>query len=160
MRIRFFSDLHLETRSFEPSHADADLVIGAVLVAGGRAPVVVTEDMVRTMKKGAVIVDVAVDQGGCIETSRPTSHSHPVFVQDGVTHYCVTNMPGASPRTSTFALTEAVLPYALRWADKELEALREDPGFARAFTYEDALVIQTVANALHLRDLYRAGPFI
>lgn len=83
-----------------------------------------------------------------------------MFVQDAVTHDCVTNMPGASPRTSTFALTEAVLPYALRWADKELEALREDPGFARAFTYEDALVIQTVANDLHLRDLYRAGPFI
>lgn len=83
-----------------------------------------------------------------------------MFVQDAVTHDCVTNMPGAYPRTSTFALTEAVLPYALRLADKGLDALREDPGFARAFTYEDALVIQTVANDLHLRDLYRDNPFI
>ncbi|MFN6121646.1 MAG: alanine dehydrogenase [Actinomycetes bacterium] len=96
--------------------ADADLVIGAVLVAGGRAPVVVTEDMVRTMTPGAVIVDVAVDQGGCIETIHETTHNDPVYVQHGVLHYAVGNMPGAVPHTSTYALTNATLPYQIELA--------------------------------------------
>lgn len=96
--------------------ADADLVIGAVLVAGGRAPVVVTEDMVRTMRRGAVIVDVAVDQGGCVETTRETTHTHPTYELHGVVHYAVGNMPGAVPHTSTYALTNATLPYALALA--------------------------------------------
>ncbi len=96
--------------------ADADLVIGAVLVPAGRAPVVVTEDMVRTMKKGAVIVDVAVDQGGCIETTHETTHADPVYVVHDVVHYAVGNMPGAVPFTSTYALTNATLPYALTLA--------------------------------------------
>ena len=100
----------------ERNVADADLVIGAVLVAGGRAPVVVSEAMVRTMKKGAVIVDVAVDQGGCIETTRETTHTDPVFELHGVIHYCVGNMPGAVPHTSTYALTNATLPYQLEVA--------------------------------------------
>ena len=89
----------------------ADLVVGAVLVAGAAAPKLVTRDMVRKMKPGAVMVDISIDQGGCFETSRPTTHAEPTFVVDGVVHYCVTNMPGAVPRTSTFALTNATLPY-------------------------------------------------
>ena len=99
--------------ALERNIADADLVIGAVLVAGGRAPVVVTDDMVRTMKKGAVIVDVAVDQGGCIETIHETTHADPVYELHGVLHYAVGNMPGAVPHTSTYALTNATLPYQL-----------------------------------------------
>ena len=99
--------------ALERNLADADLVIGAVLVAGGRAPIVVTEDMVRTMKPGAVIVDVAVDQGGCIETIHETTHAAPVYELHGVLHYAVGNMPGAVPHTSTYALTNATLPYQL-----------------------------------------------
>ena len=98
----------------------ADLVIGAVLIPGARAPRLVTKDMLVLMKKGAVIVDVAIDQGGCFETSRPTTHSDPVFNVSGITHYCVANMPGAVPRTSTFALTNATLPFAMEIADKGL----------------------------------------
>src|SRR3989338_8892503 len=100
---------------------DADLVIGAVLLPGAKAPWVVTEEMVKTMQPGSVIVDVSIDQGGCIETSRPTSHSDPIFVKHGVTHYCVANMPGAYPRTSTIALTNATLPYLLKLAEKGFE---------------------------------------
>jgi alanine dehydrogenase len=99
--------------SIERTVVDADLVIGAVLVAGGRAPVVVSDDMVRSMKPGAVIVDVAVDQGGCIETTRETTHTDPVYLEHGVVHYAVGNMPGAVPHTSTYALTNATLPYQL-----------------------------------------------
>lgn len=99
----------------------ADLIIGAVLIPGARAPRLVTKDMLSLMKKGAVIVDVAIDQGGCFETSRPTTHSNPVFNVDGITHYCVANMPGAVPRTSTFALTNATLPFALEIANKGLK---------------------------------------
>jgi alanine dehydrogenase len=102
--------------ALERNVADADLVIGAVLVAGGRAPVVVTEDMVRTMKPGAVIVDVAIDQGGCIETIHETAHDEPVYELHGVLHYAVGNMPGAVPHTSTYALTNATLPYQLEVA--------------------------------------------
>ena len=102
--------------ALERNLADADLVIGAVLVAGGRAPVVVTDDMVRSMKKGAVIVDVAVDQGGCIETTRETTHTNPVYELHGVVHYAVGNMPGAVPHTSTYALANATLPYQLEVA--------------------------------------------
>jgi alanine dehydrogenase len=102
--------------ALERNIADADLVIGAVLVAGGRAPVVVTDDMVRSMKKGAVIVDVAVDQGGCIETIHETTHTNPVYELHGVLHYAVGNMPGAVPHTSTYALTNATLPYQLEVA--------------------------------------------
>ena len=100
----------------ERAVAEADLVIGAVLVAGGRAPVVVTDDMVAGMKRGAVIVDVAVDQGGCIETTRETTHDDPVYVVHDVIHYAVGNMPGAVPNTSTYALTNATLPYIVEVA--------------------------------------------
>ncbi len=102
--------------AIERSLLDADLVIGAVLVAGARAPVVVTQDMVKTMKKGSVIVDVAIDQGGCVETMRETTHTDPVFEMHGVVHYAVGNMPGAVPHTSTYALTNATLPYQLQLA--------------------------------------------
>jgi alanine dehydrogenase len=102
--------------SIERALADADLVVGAVLVAGAKAPVVVTEDMVRSMKKGSVIVDVAVDQGGCVATTRETTHSEPIYVVHDVVHYAVGNMPGAVPNTSTYALTNATLPYQLEIA--------------------------------------------
>ncbi len=105
----------------------ADILVGAVLVPGASAPRLVTRAMVGTMKKGAVIIDVAVDQGGCIETTHPTTHSAPTFEVDGVVHYCVANMPGAVPRTSTFALTNATLPYVLKLADRGWQdAARED----------------------------------
>jgi len=97
---------------------EADVVIGAVLVIGAKAPKLVTRDMLKTMKKGAVLVDVAIDQGGCFETSKPTTHSNPIYTVDGVVHYCVANMPGAVPKTSTMALTNATLPYAVQIADK------------------------------------------
>jgi alanine dehydrogenase len=96
---------------------EADVVIGAVLVAGTKAPRLVTREMLKTMKKGAVIVDVAIDQGGCFETSRPTTHTEPVYAVEGIIHYCVANMPGAVPVTSTMALTNATLPYAVKIAN-------------------------------------------
>ena len=106
----------------------ADLVIGAVLVPGAAAPKLITRAMLSTMKPGSVIVDIAIDQGGCCETSRPTTHSHPTYVVDGVVHYCVANMPGAVARTSTFALNNATLPFALALADKGWrQALKDDP---------------------------------
>jgi len=116
----------------------ADLVIGAVLVVGEKAPKLVTRDMLPTMKKGAVIVDVAIDQGGCIETSKPTTHHDPVFVVDGVIHYCVANMPGAVPRTSTLALTNATFPYAMKIADMGWKkALQSDEGFLKGLNVFD-----------------------
>jgi alanine dehydrogenase len=119
----------------------ADLLVGAVLIPGAAAPMLVTRQMVSTMKKGAVIVDVAVDQGGCIETTRPTTHSHPTFYVDGVLHYCVANMPGAVPRTSTFALTNATFPYLFELVQKGLvAAVRADPGFAAGVNVFDGRV--------------------
>jgi alanine dehydrogenase len=107
----------------------ADLVVGAVLVHGARAPYVVRREQLALMKPGAVLVDVAIDQGGCFETSRPTTHRQPTFEVDGITHYCVANMPGAVPITSTYALTNATLPYAIALADHGVdEAIRRDPG--------------------------------
>lgn len=111
---------------------NADLVIGAVLIPGSRAPVLVSKDLVARMRPGSVIVDIAVDQGGCIATSRPTTHDQPTYFQHGVIHYCVANMPGAVPRTSTKALTNTTLPYVLRIAEKGLDpALAEDPALRR-----------------------------
>lgn len=136
-----------------------DVLIGAVLRHGARAEFVVTESQVRRLGPGSVVVDVSIDQGGCIETSRPTSHSQPVFRLHEVTHYCVTNMPGAYPRTSTVALSAAVLPYALRLANLGLAALKEAPGFARALnTYQGRLTIRPVAETLHLLDHYLPYP--
>ena len=116
----------------EEAIADADLVVGAVLVPGARAPRLVTRDMLAAMKDGAVVVDVSIDQGGCFETSRATTHDEPTYVVDGVVHYCVTNMPGAVPVTSTKALTNVTLPYALAIAEHGLEgAVAADPALAR-----------------------------
>ena len=128
---------------------EADLVIGAVLIPGASAPRLVTREMVRDMKNGAVIVDVAVDQGGCIETTRPTTHSDPTFVVDGVVHYCVANMPGAVPRTSTFALTNVTLPYALQIAGKGFEAaVRSNAGLmAGVNTYKGKVTCEPVASS-------------
>jgi alanine dehydrogenase len=128
---------------------DCDLLIGAVLRVGDRAPHVVTEQMVAAMPQGSVIVDVSIDQGGCVATSRPTSHSHPVFVAHGVTHYCVTNMPGAYPRTATEALTAATLPYLIKLAGNGLAAVRADSDFAKGVnTFEGAVTHPVVAAAL------------
>ena len=129
----------------------ADLVVGAVLVAGAKAPKLITKDMLPTMKKGSVIVDVAIDQGGCFETSRPTTHENPVFEVDGVIHYCVANMPGAVPLTSTMALTNATLPYALKIANNGWKALCKDKGFAKGLNYvQDKLVCEPVADAFNI----------
>lgn len=115
----------------ERTVAEADLLIGAVLVAGGRAPVLVDEDLVRAMKPGAVIVDIAIDQGGCVATSHETTHGDPVFEKHGVLHYAVGNMPGAVPHTSTYALTNVTLPYLVAMAELGVdEAARRDPGLA------------------------------
>ncbi len=136
---------------------DTDLLIGAVLHPGGRAPHLVTEQMVARMEPGSVIVDVSIDQGGCIETSRPTSHADPVFSVHGITHYCVTNMPGAYPRTSTIALTSATLGYALRLADAGINALRSDPHFAEGVnTYHGYITNYPVAESLNMLQKYKA----
>jgi len=121
-----FSSAH----ALEEELPRADLVIGAVLVAGATAPHLVTRAHLRSMRRGAVIVDVAIDQGGCCETSRPTTHQDPTYVEEGVLHYCVTNIPGAVARTSTLGLTNATLPYALKLAHRGLGALEEDPALA------------------------------
>jgi alanine dehydrogenase len=118
--------------AIEENLAEADLVIGAVLIHGARAPHVVTRDQLSLMKKNAVLVDVSIDQGGCFETSRPTTHSDPTYEVDGITHYCVANMPGAVPITSTYALTNATMPYVIRLANEGVHrALGADPGFMR-----------------------------
>ncbi|MFM8998951.1 MAG: alanine dehydrogenase [Actinomycetota bacterium] len=128
---------------------DADLVIGAVLVPGARAPRLVTEELVRTMRAGSVIVDVSIDQGGCVETAHVTTHSAPTYLVHDVVHYCVGNMPGAVPRTSTYALTNVTLPYVLAIADHGLEAaVRRDPVLALGVnTYAGALTNLGVAEA-------------
>jgi alanine dehydrogenase len=138
--------------AIERNLADADLVIGAVLVAGGRAPVVVSEDMVRSMKPGAVIVDVAIDQGGCIETIHETTHTDPVYTLHGVLHYGVGNMPGAVPHTSTYALTNATLPYQLEVAvHGPAGAAHRDPALAYGFnTIGGQVTNAPVAEALSL----------
>jgi alanine dehydrogenase len=123
------STVYSTTLAIEEMLPSADLVIGAVLVHGARAPYVIKREQLALMKPGAVLVDVAIDQGGCFETSRPTTHRDPTFEVDGITHYCVANMPGAVPITSTHALTNATLPYALALADLGVEeAIRRDPG--------------------------------
>jgi alanine dehydrogenase len=128
---------------------EADLVIGGVLIPGATAPRLVTRQMVAQMKKGAVIVDVAIDQGGCVETARPTSHSNPSYVVDGVVHYCVTNMPGAVPHTSTLALTNSTFPYIMRIANLGArEALKQDAGLAEGLnTWLGTLTYKGVAES-------------
>lgn len=159
-RLRYLSEVlhgNLTTLSSNPrnlaeavEHADA--VIGAVLKPGAKAPHLVTREMVASMKPASVVVDVAVDQGGCVETSHPTTHSDPTFLVSGVIHYCVANMPGAVPRTSTYALSNATLPYALRLADQGFaKAMRTDPSLALGVnTLRGHLTYQAVAEAFGL----------
>jgi len=148
----FSGRLHtLASNSYNLAHVtrEADLVIGGVLIPGATAPKIVTKHMVSRMKKGAVIVDVAIDQGGCVETARPTSHSNPSYLVDGVVHYCVTNMPGAVPHTSTLALTNSTFPYLLRIANLGArEALLKDPGLAEGLnTWLGTLTHRGVAES-------------
>ena len=154
-RLRELDDIFLSKISTLASSAymihdaisEADLIIGAVLVPGAAAPRLVTRSMLKDVPNGAVIVDVAVDQGGCIQTTHPTTHSNPTYYVEGVLHYCVANMPGAVPRTSTFALTNATLPYALKLANQGfLAAIGSDPGLkAGVNTYAGRLTYEAVA---------------
>jgi alanine dehydrogenase len=139
--------------NLETAVADADLVIGSVLLPGAKAPKLVTAEMVKTMRAGSVMVDVAIDQGGCFETSHPTSHTDPTFVVDGVVHYCVTNMPGAVPRTSTLALSNVTLPYALLLADHGLiDAARRDAALAKGINVLNGqITYRAVAEAFGLQ---------
>lgn len=159
-RLRELDDIFLSkvqtlassSYAIEEAISHADLVIGAVLIPGAAAPKLVTREMLKLIPNGAVLVDVAVDQGGCFETTRATTHSNPTFYEEGVLHYCVANMPGAVPRTSTFALTNATLPYALDLANKGFErAISEDAGlkegvntYAGKCTYEAVAVSQNI----------------
>lgn len=147
--VTIFSDPH----TVRENVLSADLVIGAVLIPGAKAPRLVTRALLKEMQAGSVIVDVAIDQGGCIETSRPTTHQQPTFVVDGVVHYCVTNMPGAVGRTSTMALCNATLPYALRIADKGYErAATDDPGLGEGVNMVAGRVTHAaVAESLHMQ---------
>ena len=149
-RLRYVNDVmppHVVTeysneyniRTHIQSH---DLIIGGVLLKGAKAPRLITKDMLKSMKPGAVIVDVAVDQGGCVETTRPTTHEDPVFIIDDVVHYCVANMPGAVPHTSTVALTNVTLPYILELAGKGYEqALKDNEGLAKGLNIENGKVV-------------------
>ncbi|MGC8468760.1 MAG: alanine dehydrogenase, partial [Acetobacteraceae bacterium] len=130
----------------------ADLVIGGVLIPGAAAPKLVTREMIRRMKAGSVVVDVAIDQGGCFETSRPTTHDEPTFVVDGVIHYCVANMPGGVPRTSTVALNNATLPFVMALAEKGLvRALHEDEHLRAGLNvHRGQITHEAVAQALGL----------
>jgi alanine dehydrogenase len=138
--------------AIEEAISHADLVIGAVLVVGAAAPKLVTRDMLKVIPQGSVLVDVAVDQGGCFETTHATTHSNPTYYEEGVLHYCVANMPGAVPRTSTFALTNATLPYALDLANKGFErAIAEDSGLREGVnTYAGKLTYEAVATSQEL----------
>lgn len=130
---------------------EADLLIGAVLIPGAKAPNLVTRDMLSFMKNGSVIVDVAVDQGGCVETIKATTHANPTYVVDGVVHYGVANMPGAVPNTSTFALVNQTVPYAMKLAEQGFKALSHDPVLARGLNcYQGKLTYEAVANAFDL----------
>jgi alanine dehydrogenase len=156
-RLRELDDIFLTKISTLASSAymihdaisTADLIVGAVLVPGASAPKLVTRNMLKDVPNGAVIVDVAVDQGGCIETTHPTTHSDPTYYVEGVLHYCVANMPGAVPRTSTFALTNATLPYAVKLANQGFfEAIKTDPGLKEGVnTYAGHCTYEAVAAA-------------
>ena len=158
-RLKYLDDIYqgrLQTRSSNEYNIietikHADLVIGAVLITGGRAPCLITREMLKEMQEGAVIVDVAVDQGGCIETTRPTTHSNPTFVEHGIVHYCVANMPGAVPRTSTFALNNETALYTLLLANQGLTAMRDNLALQHGLnTHKGYLTHQAVADAFGL----------
>jgi alanine dehydrogenase len=151
--------LFATTDTIERQVIAADLVIGAVLVPGAAAPKLVTREMIRKMRPGSVFVDIAIDQGGCSETSRPTTHADPVYVVDGVVHYCVTNMPGAVARTSTIALNNATLPFAIALADKGWQqAMRDDPHLCNGLNvHAGNITYQAVADAFSLPWAAAAG---
>ena len=159
VKLRHYDDLYqgrLKTRYSDSAAlvalvADADLVIGAVLLPGKKAPKLITRTMLSQMRPGSVLVDVSIDQGGCAETSRPTSHSQPTYIEAGVVHYCVTNMPAACARTATQALASVVLPYALKLAQRGMLALLDDAGFLNGLNvYQGAVTHQAVAEDLAL----------
>ena len=150
-----FSGAVATTDAIEAQIFDSDLVIGAVLVPGASAPKLITRPMLSCMRRGSVLVDISIDQGGCFETSRPTTHQDPVYTVDGIVHYCVANMPGAVARTSTMALTNATLPYVLALADQGwVEALRADAGLQGGLNiHAGEITHNAVAEALGLRYL-------
>jgi alanine dehydrogenase len=161
-KLAFFDDIYhgrIQTRksnqhAIEAAVYQADLVIGAVLIPGGKAPWLISRDMLPNMRKGAVIVDVAVDQGGCIETTKPTTHSNPTYEIDGIVHYCVANMPGAVPRTSTFALNNQTTDYVLLLANQGLNALIENSVLQLGLnTYNGQVTHPGVAEAFGLAHL-------
>ena len=141
--------LFSSTYNIEQELPTTDLVVGAVLIPGAKTPHLITKDMLKLMKKGSVLVDVAIDQGGCFETSRPTTHAEPTYQVDGIIHYCVANIPGAVPYTSTLALTNATLPYAIRLADMGWEkACEADPGLKKGLNIvKGKIVFPAVAEA-------------
>jgi len=159
-RLRYLSDvmppnvvtLYSNEVNIRELVQDHDLIVGAVLIPGAKAPMLITRDMLKTMRAGTVLVDVAVDQGGCIETCRPTTHEDPIFVIDDVVHYCVANMPGAVPYTSTIALTNATLPYAIKLADKGWkDACRQDQALKLGLNVVNGQVVyKGVADAFNL----------
>ncbi len=135
----------------------ADLIIGAVLCRGATAPKIISEKMLKTMQSGSVIVDVSIDQGGCFETSKPTTHSDPVFLKHGVIHYCVSNMPGAYPKASTIALTDVTIKYILDIAENSLSGFMSDKGKIKGINvFQGKIVAEKVAKDLDLLDLYQA----
>lgn len=159
-RLRYLSEvmpanvktLYSSTHNIEQELPVTDLVIGSVLIPGAKAPHIITRDMLKLMQKGSVLVDVAIDQGGCFETSHPTTHADPIYEVDGIVHYCVANIPGAVPQTSTLALTNATLPYALQLADKGWEkACLEDASLKLGLNIVDGkIVYKAVADAFGL----------
>ncbi len=127
---------------------EADLLVGAIYVEGAKAPRLVTKEMVKQMKPGSVIVDVAIDQGGCVETARPTTHSRPVYLVSGVVHYCVTNIPGAVGMTSTYALTNATLPFVLKIAKHGYkEAIRKDPAIQHGLNIDQGVLVHPAVRS-------------
>jgi alanine dehydrogenase len=155
--VTCFSNRH----NIETQLRAADLVIGGVLIPGAAAPKLITRDLLRTMKNGSALVDVSIDQGGCAETSRPTTHDDPTYIEEGVVHYCVANMPGAVPNTSTYALNHATLPYVLAIAEKGWkQALRDDPHLANGLNVCAGKITHAeVAEALGLRYVPAAELF-
>ena len=139
---------HSEKIDLKKLVSEADLLVGGVLIPGAEAPKLITKDMLKLMKRGSVIVDVAIDQGGCVETSKPTTHGNPTFIVDDVVHYCVANMPGGVPRTSTFALNTATLPYLVKLANKGYQkALKEDKNFLAGLNiYKGQVTYKAVAD--------------
>ena len=146
--------LYSTSLAIEEQLRDADLIIGAVLIPGAAAPKLITKNMLSLMKQGTVMVDVAIDQGGCFETSRPTSHEHPSYIIDGITHYCVTNMPSAAAQTATYSLTNATLPFVIQLANQGLSAAKVNSGLLKGINiHQGKVTYPAVAEALNL-DYY------